>query len=79
MVAMNLKPLCNFMVLCYGTNVIGDLEFILLHDYNQSRKIYPYQKYNQYNLKIFDEVQCVSRQFTAKKLLQIILKQNSNY
>lgn len=51
----------------------------LLYDYSQNREIYPYQKYNQYNLKIFDEVQCVSRQFAAKKLLQIILKQYSNY
>ena len=41
----------------------------LLYDYSQNREIYPYQKYNQYNLKIFDEVQCVSRQFAAKKLL----------
>ena len=69
MAAMNLKPLCDFMVLCYLTNVIGDLEFILLYDYSQSKEIYPYQKYNQYSLKIFDEVQCVSRQFAAKKLL----------
>ena len=77
MAAMNLKPLCDFMVLCYGTNVIGDLEFILLYDYSQSREIYPYQKFNQYNLEIFDEVRCVSRQSAAKKLLQIILKQCS--
>ena len=28
MAAMNLKPLRDFTVLCYGTNVIGDLEFI---------------------------------------------------
>ena len=37
MEVMNLKSLSNFLVLCYGTNVIGDLEFILLYDYSQSR------------------------------------------
>ena len=30
MAAMNLKSFCDFIVLCYGTNVIDDLEFILL-------------------------------------------------
>ena len=38
------------MVLCYGANVIVDLEFLLLYDYNQSREIYLHQNYNQYNL-----------------------------
>ena len=30
MAAMNLKSFCDFIVLCYGANVIDDLEFILL-------------------------------------------------
>ena len=34
---MNLKSLADFLVLWYGTNVIDDLEFIMLHDYSQSR------------------------------------------
>ena len=37
MAAMNLKSFPNFLVLRYGTNVIDDLEFILLYDYSQSR------------------------------------------
>ena len=35
MVTMSLKSLRDFIVLCYGTNVIDDLEFILLYDYIQ--------------------------------------------
>ena len=37
MLVMNLKPLRDFIVLCYGTNAVGNLEFILLYDYSQSR------------------------------------------
>ena len=37
MEAMNLKSLSDFIVLCYGANVIGDLKFIWLYDYCQSR------------------------------------------
>ena len=33
---MNLKSFPDFLVLRYGTNVIDDLEFILLYDYSQS-------------------------------------------
>ena len=35
--AMNLKSLRDFIALCYETNVINDLEFILLYDHSQSR------------------------------------------
>ena len=41
MVAIRLKSLRDFTIFCYGTNVIDDLEFILLHDYSQSKDIYP--------------------------------------
>ena len=34
MAAMNLKSLPDFLVLGYETNVIDDLEFILLYDYH---------------------------------------------
>ena len=34
--AMNLKSLRHFIVLCYGTTVIDDLEFHLLGDCSQS-------------------------------------------
>ena len=37
---MNLKPLHDFIGLCYGTNVIDDLEFILIYNYSQSREIW---------------------------------------
>ena len=60
MAAINLKSLRDFIALCHRTNVIDDLEFILLYDYSQTREIYPYQKYSQFNLKIFDKAQCVT-------------------
>ena len=42
MAAMNWKSLPNFLVFWYETNVTDDLEFILLYDYSQSRKIHLY-------------------------------------
>ena len=50
---MSMKSLSDFIFLCYGTNIIDDLECILLY-HNQSRKIYPYRKYEQYELEKFD-------------------------
>ena len=37
MATMNLKSLPDFLILWFGTNLIDDLEFILLYDYSQSR------------------------------------------
>ena len=38
MAATNLKSLHDLIGLCYGTNIIDDLEFILLYNYSQSRE-----------------------------------------
>ena len=51
--AMSMKSFSDFIFLCYGTNIIDDLECILLY-YSQSREIYLYQKYEQYELEKFD-------------------------
>ena len=37
MATMNLKSIPDFLVSWFGTNLIDDLEFILLYDYSQSR------------------------------------------
>ena len=39
MMTMSLTLLRDFIVLCYETNVIDDLEFILLYDYSHSAEI----------------------------------------
>ena len=41
MAAISLNSLRDFTIFCYGTHLIDDLEFILLHDYSQSKDIYP--------------------------------------
>ena len=66
MVTMSLKSLRDFIVLCYGTNEIDDLEFVLLYDYSQSWEAYLYQNYIQFNMEIFGEVQCVTEFCFAK-------------
>ena len=72
--AMNLKSLRGFTVLCYGTNVIHDLEFILRYDDRQSGEIYPYQKYNQFNLEIFDEASVLLNFVLQKEIFHGRLK-----
>ena len=66
MAAISLKSLRDFIVLCYRTNAIDDLEFFLHYDYSQSREIFIYQKCNQFNLEIFDETPYVTELSSAK-------------
>lgn len=66
MAPTSLKSLCNFIVLCYGTNWMDDLEFILLYGYSQSRETYLYQNNIQFNLEMFGEAQCVTEFWSGK-------------
>ena len=46
----SLKALRDQLVLSYAENVIDSDEFIILHDANVSKDIYPYWKYSNFDM-----------------------------
>ena len=48
----------------------------MLCDCSQSREIYPYRKYDQFNLETFDEAQCVTKRDISRlsHVFQIVHK-----
>ena len=55
----SLKALSDHLVLSYAENVIDSDEVVLLYDVNMSKDIYPYWKYSHFNMRTFDDEQCV--------------------
>ena len=55
----SLKALRDQLVLSYAENIIDFDEFILLYDANMSKDIYPYCKYSHFDMRTFDDEQCV--------------------
>ena len=46
-----LKRVRNDLLLTYVENVIDEDEFVLLYELNNSREIYPFWKYNKFELE----------------------------
>ena len=60
MAAHGLKALRDITLYSYSETIIDDVEFMLLYDYSQSREIYPYWKFDRFNLESFDDIQCMT-------------------
>ena len=46
------------MLLSYVENIIDEDEFVLLYELNNSKEIYPFWKYDKFDLENMDEAQC---------------------
>ena len=53
-----LKRARNSLLLSYVENIIDEDEFVLLHELNNSKEIYPFRKYGKFDLENMDEAQC---------------------
>ena len=56
--AHGLEAVRNALLLAYDENIIDDEEFALLYDYNQSKPLYPYWKFDAFNFDSWNEVEC---------------------
>ena len=54
----SLKTTRDAILTAYVFDVLDDYEFALLYDINKSREIFPYWKYDKFDLRSFDEAQC---------------------
>ena len=53
-----LQAVCDALIFPYAENVINDKEFALLHDYNRSKPLFPYWKFEDFDLGTWDKVEC---------------------
>ena len=67
------KALRDQLVLSYVENIIDSDEFILLYDANMSKDIYPYWKYSHFDMRTFDDEQCVVDRGFSKAHLYTLL------
>ena len=51
MVHCGVQSIRDDLTLAYAGNCIGDAEFVLLYEYNRSKPVFPYWKFNAFNLK----------------------------
>ena len=54
----SLKATRDAILVAYSFDVIDDFEFALLYDLNKSREIFPFWKFEKFNLESLDEAQC---------------------
>lgn len=54
----SLKSARDALVLCYAANLLDDIEFAVLYDMNESREIFPYWKFQEFDLDTLDEAEC---------------------
>ena len=52
------KRATNSLLLSYVENIIDEDEFVLLYEFNNSKEIYPFWKYDKFDLENMDEAQC---------------------
>ena len=43
------------LLISYSLNIIDEVEFALLYDANQSKPIFPYSKFERFNIDDWDE------------------------
>jgi hypothetical protein len=50
MVGRSLQDVCDSEIIAYDLNYISDVEFSLLYDYSCSKAVFPYWKFEEFNL-----------------------------
>ena len=46
----SLAAVCEVLLISYSLNIIDEVEFALLYDANQSKPIFPYSKFERFNI-----------------------------
>ena len=68
-----LKTVSDLLVLSYFDDLMDDDHFLMLYDANFSKDIYPYWKFNKFDLDAWDDTECEAELRFAKKYLHELL------
>ena len=69
-----LQAVRDALTFAYAENVIDDVEFALLYDYNRSKPIFPYWKYEEFDVETWDDVECRTELRFDKDYLQSLIR-----
>ena len=73
MTGRSLQDVRNASVIAYGLNCIDDVEFACVYDYCHSRPLFPYWKFEEFNLVFWDDEECGTELRFAKNDLQLLM------
>ena len=62
-----LQAVRDALIFAYAENLIDDEEFALLYDHNRSKPLFPYWKFDEFNLDTWSDVECETELRFAKK------------
>ena len=51
----SLQDVCDVLCYAYDSNFIDDVEFALLYDCNTSRRLFPYWRFDDFDITTWDE------------------------
>ena len=58
MAAGGLEAVRDALIVAHAEDMIDDEEFVLLYEYNQATPVFPYWKFQGFNLETWDDVEC---------------------
>ena len=73
MAGLSLQDVRNATVIAYGLNCIDDVDFACLYDYCDSRPLFPYWKFEEFDLASWNHEECITELRFAKKDLQLLM------
>ena len=69
-----LKAVRDLLLWSYFDDLMDDDEFLMLYDDNSSKDIYPYWKFNKFDLDAWNDSECQTELRFAKKYLHELLE-----
>ena len=72
MAGRSLQDVRDAAVVAYGLNYISDVEFSLLYDYSRSKDIFPYWKFDEFDLASWSDEECRYELRFAKSDLELL-------
>lgn len=74
MARCGLQSVRDALTLAYAENYISDAEFVLLYEYNRSKPVFPYWKFNAFNLETWDDEECRTELRFGKHDLPLLMQ-----
>ena len=74
MAAGGLEAVRDALIVAHAEDMIDDEEFVLLYEYNQAKPVFPYWKFQGFNLETWDDVECNTELRFEKKDLPTLMR-----
>ena len=65
-------PVRDCLVVAYSQNIIDDVELALLYDANTSKPVFPYSKYERFNIDNWEDQECYTKLRFGKNDLELL-------